>query len=677
MPVTHSPGNPFAFSTARSRTAFQHRKSTDSNSCNLEAGSPFGNAQNSAVDDLRRSEYSLRECKEDLLREHVFKDAKIDDLERRLLDEGKKTDRAETDKRFLFDLQARQAEEITALKSDMAKVRSATDVALREHRISNNDLREKLGSCEDRNRAELQSQERELGKLRASLASQQRAMDTLKDDLSAKNEILSDKNMLISDLEERYNKQSISKKAHDPQDIAFLTKELANALQNIKSLEIASASQVAKNRQQQDIIAKLSVVNEEKQALMLRVEMMDAMREDLAHAQVQLVKLERQRVSYEALFDDTNGQDAAVHVAKQKIDLESAVSELAVTQEQLSRSNDLLSSVEDDLRAVRKDLEHHKFLLTHEKQSVQRLQRRESLMTRETSFLREQLRSYDLEEQMESPNFDRLKNDRILELETVVDEYRSQLATTTTLDSSQLKPDLKRRREDDSNFNDIERGEYLRKIRSLTAELEIAKRENVLLHKELTALNMIKLAASDDTTSQSSNRVLQHRANPTSIYQAVRTQMLKDLRQENESLLAELTGKGAVSVPIQTLRNAETESRKLEELVKHKEKMNLRLKEVFAAKSSEFREAVYSLLGYKLDFLQNGRVRLTSMYAGKAEYAFLFDGEAGTMKLCGDVSGDNTFMESIGNLIKYWSGEKNSIPGMLSALTLELLEKAA
>lgn len=72
----------------------------------------------------------------------------------------------------------------------------------------------------------------------------------------------------------------------------------------------------------------------------------------------------------------------------------------------------------------------------------------------------------------------------------------------------------------------------------------------------------------------------------------------------------------------------------MEKVVADKEKRMQRLKEIWTAKSMEFREAVFSLLGWKLDFLQNGRVRVTHMFAGNSvDQSIEFDGEKGKLKL--------------------------------------------
>lgn len=102
-------------------------------------------------------------------------------------------------------------------------------------------------------------------------------------------------------------------------------------------------------------------------------------------------------------------------------------------------------------------------------------------------------------------------------------------------------------------------------------------------------------------------------------------------RLENE--LDKLPSNITKMVPIRSLENVRREIKSMEKVVADKEKRMQRLKEIWSAKSMEFREAVFSLLGWKLDFLQNGRVRVTHMFAGNsADQSIEFDGEKGKLK---------------------------------------------
>lgn len=130
--------------------------------------------------------------------------------------------------------------------------------------------------------------------------------------------------------------------------------------------------------------------------------------------------------------------------------------------------------------------------------------------------------------------------------------------------------------------------------------------------------------------SDTSVRILELRDNPTSRDQAVKASQLAALKEENAALLAQLEGRAVKSVPISTLENARKDTKSMERVAAEKEKRMMRLKEIWTSKSNEFREAVYSLLGWKLDFMANGRVRVTHMFGRNGDQSIEFDGERGT-----------------------------------------------
>lgn len=728
MVVTHSPGNPFAFSPAIARgvprlgvasdespASFQHYRSPPSALAHAATTT-------TTTDAVQRSAYAQKAYEESVAQERLLKDARIEELERAVLELQKKLERAESDKRFLFETSERQAGEVATLKEDVARAKRQGNVGTRELRVTYNALREKHLELEDAMRREEESRAREMDGVRADAANQRRAMETLRADLTLKNDFLEERRRRIDELERQVDAHAHSN-AHGESGpdgggggddggggLAFVTKELAAAIAKVTALETANTSQMTRLMRMQESLASMAVLKEEKLTLETRLKGMEEMSEALAVSQVRVVQLEQERKTWETLLGDATtttaagaeeggapvAADIASVLTRQKHDLEAAAIQRALVEEQLGDALNMVSTMREEAQRHAEEVTRITARLEQEQRTKTRLERSKALGLREINFLRDQLKSYDLEEQVESPNFDSLKARRIAELETMLDEFRQELTMVQqehgppepledggAADSEsrgQVAVGTKRAREDAQDFNAIERGEYLRKIRALNAELQITRKEDALLRQEMDVLKAAAQTARTTTTTQP--RILQHKSNPTSTYQAIRTQTLHDLQLENAALLSELknrdgdSGGSVVTVPIQSLRNAETALRKSVEEVQQREKRIQRLHQVFRAKSSEFREAVYALLGYKLDFLPNGRVRLTSMYAENiADHAFIFDGEAGTMQSSGERAGQEAFMDAVANLISYWSGERHSIPGMLAALTLELLDK--
>jgi mitotic spindle assembly checkpoint protein MAD1 len=86
--------------------------------------------------------------------------------------------------------------------------------------------------------------------------------------------------------------------------------------------------------------------------------------------------------------------------------------------------------------------------------------------------------------------------------------------------------------------------------------------------------------------------------------------------------------------------------------------------------SKEFLEAVYCLLGWRIKFDEKG-VLLTPMYARKGlKLRFTSnEGHWGTMSMTGRLA------KGLEDVKQYWVVDRNSIPGFLSQVTLEIFEK--
>ncbi|KZO91930.1 MAD-domain-containing protein [Calocera viscosa TUFC12733] len=175
-------------------------------------------------------------------------------------------------------------------------------------------------------------------------------------------------------------------------------------------------------------------------------------------------------------------------------------------------------------------------------------------------------------------------------------------------------------------------------------------------------------------------KVLQMTSNPVSDHFAVRAEQLDALRAERDALLSKQKSEGWV--PSESWAAVQREKESLLDEAKQREKRMLRLKQVFAAKATEFREAVTSILGYKLNFSGNGRVRLTSIYDPGTALVFQSsddESNTGSMRLIGvgerAEQGEMAEGEGISGALEFWVRQRGSIPCFLSQLTIECFEK--
>ncbi|PKK76103.1 MAD-domain-containing protein [Rhizophagus irregularis] len=364
------------------------------------------------------------------------------------------------------------------------------------------------------------------------------------------------------------------------------------------------------------------------------------------------------------------------------------------------------------------------------------------LLQKEVEMLMNSLRSYDEEEKQLQSNFEPQKTERIQNLEKLLAEYKEALEqcenkatniqpkheeypefSELNLHSLEVMQHILKLENEKANLQNeiaslqnqiniyeqtelkVHSSELIKQNEILQETVKDLKTENASLKEKIMLLDnqidILERAVGRGEYNKETIRVLEMKDNPASKEFSLRENRLQGLATENQDLKTKLkelyqilenhptitleltedndSEKETIRVfPIQSYLNLEEENKQLIDQVADKEKRMTRLKEVWKAKAQEYREAVYSLLGYKVEFLENGRVRLTSMYSEQDDHSLVFTSDEdnlGTMQL---VDGGNTeYIKSLDNLIKYWVVERGSIPCFLSSLTMDLIGKTA
>ncbi|CRK12572.1 hypothetical protein BN1708_010565 [Verticillium longisporum] len=314
-----------------------------------------------------------------------------------------------------------------------------------------------------------------------------------------------------------------------------------------------------------------------------------------------------------------------------------------------------------------------------------RAERQRALAVKEVENLRAQLALFDTED-LQPENYDEGKAKRIKELEELVDQYKSGTqalaAEMASLETTQPTIGNKRPRIDDgTDKNDAglsaQLAELTRKKRKLQDEFSALQSQHALTVKELSvAQEQLKAAKKSSKT-----RVLSLRSNPTSDYEAIKLSTLKALQTENAELLAHMQSRAKSgsfpTVPASQLAAAQRLIDEAKAETASAQKLSRRLKEVWGNKSQEFKEAVFSTMGWTVTFMPNGKMRVESQYypskTDEHENSIVFDGEKGTMKVSGGPR--SAFAAKISDHIKYWVHTKGCIPGFLAAMTIEFFEE--
>jgi mitotic spindle assembly checkpoint protein MAD1 len=199
-------------------------------------------------------------------------------------------------------------------------------------------------------------------------------------------------------------------------------------------------------------------------------------------------------------------------------------------------------------------------------------------------------------------------------------------------------------------------------------------------------------------------RVLSLSMNPAQEWADLRQAALDRLKEENAALLQRLstlsssstsnpdpdtsTNAGATAkteeealVPRASWLAVCEQKAQLEDEIRQKEKRMLRLRQVFTAKTAEFREALSAILGVKLAFYDNGQIRVTSQYDLGAAFVF----QPAKASASGEGAGAGARMQLVAQgeggpqelpqLMRNWVEIEQSIPCFLASVTLECYDK--
>ncbi|KAI1657859.1 spindle assembly checkpoint component Mad1 [Daldinia decipiens] len=485
----------------------------------------------------------------------------------------------------------------------------------------------------------------------------------------------------------------------DAETIAIIRRELTEQVQHIRSLESKNTKQHAELTHLRQIHRAVEVVEEEKRSLQRRLEAAEALEPELNEARLQRQRLEDERLAWTAylqnasveggLMEFDSPEAVARALVEERYNSASLVERLGEIQPQITERDAIIKALESERKNLSAQIEKLKTTVAPVSagKAQARIERQRALAIKEVEYLRAQLKAFDTEDEtFNSENFDQSKADRISELEKLVDQYKEEVQTMhnelSALESSgntaPTSIGSKRSHSDESESEQL--GELNRKRRKLADELSKLQTQYQVLQKEHEVLQS-RLAAAESTNKI---RVLSLRSNPTSDFEAIKTATLQALKQENKELLAQLQKEARRNpnpniplIPASQLAAARREIEEAQRETASAQKTTRRLKEVWAAKSQEFKEAIFSTLGWTVTFIPNGKMRVESLYCpsvtDEQENSIVFDGERGTMKVAGGPQ--SPFARRIQDQIQFWVRDKGCIPGFLAALTLEFYEE--
>ncbi|KAK6505307.1 coiled-coil domain-containing protein mad1 [Arthrobotrys musiformis] len=647
-------------------------------------------AQDAILIELNAVKYELATLKQERELENISSRKEISTLQKKVQDDGKIFEQERSEKNFIFERHQTLASELESICQDAMNTKVSLEQQLRDAeaeilvlREANHDLETTQDTLQRKHRHEIED-------LRAQTNIVREQANSLSLELADRKASLQDCQTRLRDKEDeilRYQGQPEAARecSEDNETLKVLKRELADQLSRTRSIEVRNRKLELENEELRSYNKSISLMEEERRALLSKVQALDGLREKVSNLEFQKAILEEERLGWTAfLQDDPDGAQFAspAHLAKAYVQTKI---EKGALLEKFGRPDPAIAERDQEIRdlittqaKLEEDNQALKQRLNKDSKEKQRLERQKELALKEATFLREQLKTYSTEEEvMMAGNYDDQKSQRIEELERLLGEHKNEIdALTRQLQERDVARTIDPQRPGEGLDYKRNVNQYQERIDTLHRELETSKQAHKLAVVEIKALQ--KQLAASETTSRM--RVLQLKDNPVARHEVTKMETLRVLREENKALLAQLEGQqgGTKFVPISTLERSRLDVQEMEALVAEKEKRMTRLKEMWSKKALEFRQAVYSLLGYEVDFQPNGRVKVTSMFHrsdlyGGVDTGIVFDGEQGTMKLCGGPN--SQFAREIRNQLKFYVEERKEIPCFLAALTMEGYEK--
>ncbi|RSM12930.1 hypothetical protein CEP52_002148 [Fusarium oligoseptatum] len=471
----------------------------------------------------------------------------------------------------------------------------------------------------------------------------------------------------------------------DAETMEIIRQELSEQVYHIRNLEATNRDQLSELKHLRALSKAVEVVEEEKRSLQRKLEAAEMVEAELSEARIQRQRLEDERLAWSAYLKNAsetgdNEFDSPEAVARalvqERLTTASYVEKLGALQAEMMATQNTIQTLQDEKAQLKTEVENAKTSANanNADKARLRLERQRALAVKEVEYLRAQLKTFDTEDETVQPEqFDEARAKRVQELEDLVDKYKMEVQSLHA-ELSSVEPSAtgtpqpatgsKRSRPEDDNAHE-QLGQLARKNRKLQEELSSFQTKVALLEKDLSANRQQLKAAKQQTQT----RVLSLKSNPTSDYEAIKRSTLEALQKENQDLLATLRSKtGNSSVPMIPTSVLSAMEREI---------AAAKAETASAQKSQEFKEAIFSTLGWTVTFIPNGKMRVESTFypsqTDEHENSIVFDGERGTMKVGGGPR--SAFARRISDQIGFWVREKGCIPGFLAALTLEFYEE--
>ncbi|KAJ3230971.1 coiled-coil domain-containing protein mad1 [Chytriomyces hyalinus] len=613
-----------------------------------------------------------------------------------------KIQKLEEDRVFLLERDKSQSQKLKQAEQELTLKGDTQNSSTSKLRSENHALAEKCALLEEKLREVEHRRDFDLANLSNDYKRAQARVDMVSRQLQEESKgkalalsHVADLQMKVSELESAGDESHSKRNSHGMEEI--IQKQLDDQLKHIHNLETSKTALTKEVTHLRSLRESTATLQETNRSLQHQLAQCANLRERFAEAQVEAMALKAEKQRWTSLLKDCDFRDNSSGDEVTPLSLARLLS-----AERLERARDKERVVEDKARM--KVLEASVLELEKEVESLKQVQRNleakaetqirvlkrvemgRDFAVREAQFLREQMKSMQFDEGTGGEQ--EAATNRMIELEDLLKDYKSHLQAletelasikTSTASSGSAKSAFATREPDSAGPLHLE---LLAKVQELENEVKSLTTDKAVLEKEVESFDqqivVLERAIGQGAFDRSNLKVLQLADNPETQAFAIRKEKLDALEAENKALQARLLGSewGAL-VPVEIVKTAEMECQRLMKLIEERDKRILRLREVFSEKSQEFKEAVFSLLGYKVEF-QESRVRLMSTFSDEngADPSFLFtsqENDHGTLQI---VGGHPDRIQQLNQLRECYIVQHGSVPAFLASVTLKGWEES-
>ncbi|KAG0215885.1 coiled-coil domain-containing protein mad1 [Mortierella sp. NVP41] len=668
---------------------------------------------------LRDTQYELSSTRTELERKIVTMEQaarESDILKKKLMT---RIDSLESDRRFLFEQEKNLNKKVQALEEDSIQSKMTTNEIIKNLRDENMNVKDRLSQLQEESREKQSELTQRVRTLTASLTHQQQTLAETQDSSNSQSSLVAEKHQKLAEALDRVmeledQNRQLKLNTQGMEDVARVQKELQNQVAYIKQLEGSNRQLSAECKHLKETYRNVEVLKEEKLSLEQKLKLMDDLRNKCGKYEVQNGVLLKEKEQWAAFLEKSDKRDfnspyaLAKTIATLRGD-KAALLEVRNEFEEALKSRDAyIEQLESQLSGLKTKLVEQEEFCAKQSSITRRHEMTKDFALRQVESLKEQLKSYDTEEvQLMGGSYENQKNVRIEQLEKLVQEYHAKLESMATnvqepsSESTSTQALLQSiQAENSTTFSKLyaEKQALLESKLGLHNELELLRKENLSLDAKILEH---EIAIGAGAFNPAVSRVLEIKDSPARSHQAVRQQILDALKEENAALLKVVTdlqqqqhsgcppvlqqnqfGDQEVAlrdqdvVPVASYNRLLGDFERLQEEAAGNDKRIKRLKESWTLKADEFLDAVRSLLGYKINFLESERVELISVYDEEEQQSFIFtsgQNDEGTMQLVG--SGSEKYKEEHRELFDHWVNQLGSVPGFLSRVTLDHIER--